>query len=178
MNKRIIAGIDIGSSKVTTIIASVPETGLTNVMGVATNNSRGIRKGQIVDIEDATQSVVKSLEAAERMAGFQINRLAISLAATDIESANSHGVVAVSNPNGEITSTDIQRVIDAAKATTTPSGKEIIHVIPRSYTVDGQSGIINPLGMNGVRLELEAHLIFASTAANKNLKKEVPLHSF
>ncbi|MCJ7740725.1 cell division protein FtsA, partial [Candidatus Microgenomates bacterium] len=107
MNKQIVAGIDIGTSKITTIIASVPESGLLNILGVANNPSHGIRKGQIVDIEDATKSIVQSLEAAERMAGYSLSSAFLSIGGAHISSQNSHGVVAVAEPQKEITHDDV-----------------------------------------------------------------------
>jgi len=171
-HSKIISGIDIGTSKITTIIGQYfTDEERLNVVAVSSIPALGFRKGQIINLEQASKTIVQSIESAERMAGFQINDAAVSLAATHIESINSHGVVAVSNPNGEISSTDIDRVIEAARAITLPNGKEIIHVIPRKYTVDGQEGVIDPIGMSGVRLELECHLILSSTSSDKNLAK-------
>ena len=171
MTKRIIAGIDIGSSKITTLIASVPETGLVNIMGVSTNPSRGIRKGQIVDIEEATTGVVQSLEAAERMAGYSISSAFFSIGGSHISSQNSHGVVAVAEPNKEITPEDVRRAVDAARAVSMPSTREILHVIPREFIVDSQEGIKDPAGMTGVRLEVNTHLITAGSTSLRNLEK-------
>src|SRR3989338_7847711 len=171
MNKRIIAGIDIGSSKITTLIASVPEVGLVNIMGVATNASRGIRKGQIVDIEEATAGVVESLEAAERMAGYSISSAFFSIGGAHISSQNSHGVVAVAEPNKEITPDDIKRAVDAARAVSLSTSREILHVIPREFIVDSQDGIKDPAGMTGVRLEVNTHLITAGSTSLRNLEK-------
>lgn len=171
-HSKIISGIDIGTSKITTIIGQYfePEDKI-NVVAVSSVPALGFRKGQIINLEQASKTITQSVESAERMAGFQINSACVSIAAAHIESVNSQGVVAVSGPNGEIDSVDIERVVEAAKAVTLPSGKEIIHIIPRKYTVDGQEGIVDPIGMNGVRLEVEAHIITASTPALKNLKK-------
>lgn len=171
MNKRIVAGIDIGSSKITTIIASVPETGHLNIIGVSTNNSRGIRKGQIVDIEDAVKSVVQSLEAAERMAGYSISSAFFSVGGSHIASQNSHGVVAVADPNKEITAEDVKRAVDAARAVSLSSTREILHVLPREFIVDSQEGIKDPIGMTGVRLEVNTHLITSGSTSLKNLEK-------
>lgn len=171
-HSKIISGIDIGTSKVTTIIGQYTESGEKfNIIAVSSIPSLGFRKGQIVNIEQASQTIVSSIESAERMAGFQINSASISLSAPHIESINSHGVVAISNPNAEIDKNDIDRVIEAAKAIAVPSGKEIIHIVPIRYTVDGQEGVVDPIGMNGVRLEVEAHIILASSPSLKNLKK-------
>ena len=168
---RILAGIDIGTSKVVTLIASQTETGKINVIGVASVPSRGLRKSQIVDIEEATESITESVEAAERMAGYSISQAFVSISGSHIESQNSKGVVAVAEPEGEITAVDVSRVIEAARAVSLPSAREILHVIPRDFMVDSQAGIKDPVGMTGVRLETEAHLITASSTAIKNLVK-------
>jgi cell division protein FtsA len=171
-HSKIINGIDIGTTKITTIVGQYFDIeDRFNVIAVASNPAIGFRKGQIINLDQAAQSITQSLESAERMAGFQINSAAISLAAPYIESINSQGVVAISNPNGEIITNDVARALEAAKAITLPTGKEIIHIIPRRYSVDGQDGILDPIGMNGVRLELEAHLILASSPGLKNLHK-------
>jgi len=171
-HSKIISGIDIGTSKVTTIIGQYSDTeDKFNIIAVSSIPASGFRKGQIVNIEQASNTIVQSIESAERMAGFQINSASICLSAPHIESINSHGVVAISNPNSEINQEDIDRVIEAAKAVSITQGKEIIHIIPIRYTVDGQEGVVDPIGMNGIRLEVEAHLIIASTPALKNIKK-------
>lgn len=171
MSKKIIAGIDIGSSKITTIISSVPEEGLLNILGVATCPSKGIKKGQIVDIEDATSSIVQSLEAAERMAGYSISSAFISVGGSHITSQNSHGVVAVAEPQKEITHDDVRRAIDAARAVSLAATREILHVLPREFVVDSQEGIKDPIGMSGVRLEVNTHLITVGSIALRNLEK-------
>jgi len=169
--KRIIAGIDIGSSKTATVITSVDEDDTFSIIGVAKTESKGVRKGQIVDIEDATSSVVSSLEAAERMAGYQVNAAFVSVGGTHIASQNSHGVVAVSDPNAEITEGDVIRVVDAAKAVSLGPGRRIIHVLPRYFTVDSQDGIKDPIGMSGVRLEVDTHLVTGGVTSLKNVEK-------
>lgn len=169
--KQVIAGIDIGTSKIATIISSVDEEGRLSVIGVSKTKSQGMRKGQIVDIEEATRSVVESLEAAERMAGYQISSCFVSVGGTHISSQNSHGVVAVADPNREITQNDVARVIEAAKAVSLAPAREIIHVLPRYFTVDSQEGIKDPIGMSGVRLEVDTHLVTGGTTSLKNLEK-------
>ncbi|MBI2611406.1 cell division protein FtsA [Candidatus Gottesmanbacteria bacterium] len=171
MKQKVLAGIDIGTSKVTTIIATSPPDGLVNVMGVATVESKGLRKGQVVDIEDATSSIVESLEAAERMAGYSISGAYLTVGGAHITSQNSHGVVAVAEPQKEINRVDIRRAIDAAKAVQLPSTREILHVLPREFIVDSQEGIKDPVGMTGVRLEVNTHLITAGMTALRNLEK-------
>lgn len=169
---KMIAAVDIGTQKVTTIIASENvETRKINVMGVASTISNGIRKSQIVDIEEATEAITQSVEAAERMAGYSITQAVVSVGGAHIASQNSKGVVAVSDPEAEITNEDVERVIEAARAVSLPSAREIIHVVPMSYTVDSQEGIKDPVGMSGVRLEAEAHLITGSSTAMRNLTK-------
>lgn len=172
MKQPSIAAIDIGSSKISTVIA-VPsaEENRLNVTGVATVDSRGLRKSQIIDIEEAIAAITKSVEAAERMAGFSINDALVSVGGTHIESQNSKGLVAIAEPEGEIVKSDVDRVIEAARAISLPSAREIMHVIPRDYIVDSQTGIKDPLGMTGVRLEVESHIITGSTTANRNLTK-------
>lgn len=171
-HSKIISGIDIGTSKVTTIVGQHFEIeDRLNVVAVSSIPALGFRKGQIINLDQATQTITQSIEAAERMAGFQLKSASVSICAPHIESVNSQGVVAISTPNGEISSQDINRVIEAAKAISLPAGKEIIHTIPRRYTVDGQEGVVDPIGMNGIRLELESHLILASSPNLKNLTK-------
>jgi len=166
---KIVVAVDIGTSKVVTVIARVNE--FVNVLGISEVKSSGIKKGQIVDIEEAVLSINSSLEAAERMAGYSASRIIASIGGSHIESLNSRGVVAVSHPEGEITISDLDRVIDAAKAVSLPSSREIIHVLPRTYSVDGQEGIKDPIGMTGVRLEVDTHIISASSTALRNLEK-------
>ena len=166
---KIVVGIDIGTSKIVTLIAKVDEE--VNVLGVSETPATGIRKGQIVDIEEAVLSINNSLEAAERMAGYSASHIVASIGGSHIESQNSRGVVAVARPEGEITESDLARVIDAARAVSVPSSREIIHVLPRSYVVDGQEGIKDPIGMTGVRLEVDTHIISANSTSIRNMEK-------
>lgn len=168
---KIVCAIDVGSSKIATLIASVDESGKINLIGVSSTTSRGVRKNQVVDIEEAVLAITESVEAAERMAGYSISSSYVSLGGPQIESVNQHAVVAVSEPEGEIKDSDIQRVNDAARAIPLPSSREILHVIPRTFTVDGQEGIKDPIGMTGVRLETETHIITGSNTSMKNLVK-------
>jgi cell division protein FtsA len=166
---KIVVGIDIGTSKIVTLIAKVDEE--VNVLGVSEAPASGIRKGQIVDIEEAVLSINNSLEAAERMAGFSASHIIASIGGNNIESQNSRGVVAVARPEGEITESDLTRVIDAARAVSLPSSREIIHVLPRSFIVDGQEGIKDPIGMTGIRLEVDTHIISANSTSIRNMEK-------
>lgn len=167
---KIVVGVDVGTSKIVSIIAKVEEETV-NVLGVSEIRSGGVRKGQIVDIEEAVLSINSSLEGAERMAGFSASHVIVSIGGDHIESLNSRGVVAVSNPDAEIAEGDLARVIDAARAVSLPSSREIIHVLPRSYIVDGQGGVKAPLGMTGVRLEVDTHIISAYSTSIRNLEK-------
>lgn len=166
---KIVVGVDIGTSKIVTVIGKFNES--VNILGVAEVKANGIRKGQIVDIEEAVAAINNSLEGAERMAGYSISHVVVSLGGGHIESQNSKGVVAISAPGGEIIKNDLTRVTDAAKAVSLPSSREIIHVLPRNYTVDGQEGIKDPIGMTGVRLEVDTHIITANATSLRNLEK-------
>ena len=165
-----VVAVDIGTSKVVTIIAKVDEESV-NVMGVSEVRAGGIKKGQIVDIEEAVLSINSSIEGSERMAGLSASHIIASVGGSHIESQNSRGVVAVSQPQGEISPADITRVIEAARAISLPSSREIIHVLPRTYTVDGQEGIKDPVGMTGVRLEVETHIVTAGSTSLRNMEK-------
>lgn len=175
---RIIAGLELGSSKIATLIAQVQVDPTTfestiNIVGVSSVDSKGVKKGQIVDIEDVVDATISSVEAAERMAGYNLDSAYLALGGAHVSSQNSHGVVAVSDPDGEVSPDDVERVIEAASAISLPSSREVIHVLPKEYVVDGESGVKDPVGMSGVRLEVETHLVTASQAAVKNLRKAV-----
>lgn len=168
---RILSAIDIGSSKIVTLIAAMTEENEARIIGVSTVASRGIRKSQVVNIEEATEAISASLEAAERMAGTSVAQAFVSVGGAHIASLNSHGVVAVAEPEKEIIQADVKRVIDAAKAVQLPTSRDILHVLPRGYIVDGQEGIVDPIGMSGVRLEVETHLVTGGATAIRNLHK-------
>lgn len=167
----VISAIDIGTAKVCTLIAVVEEGGELRVVGASSVQSQGIRKSQIVNLEEAAAAVTESVDAAERMAGFSISQAYVSVSGKHIESQNSKGVVAIADPQGDIIHEDIDRVIEAARAVSIPSNREILHVIPTSYKVDSQEGIKDPIGMSGVRLEAETHIITGSSTVLKNLRK-------
>lgn len=167
----IVSGIDIGSSKITTLIGQLTEEGEVRIIGVSTTPSRGLRKSQVVNLEEATEAISHSLEAAERMAGVSVGKALLTVGGNHIASVNSHGVVAVAEPEKEITQVDVRRVIDAARAVSMPSSREILHVLPRGFMVDGQEGIVDPASMTGVRLEVDTHLVTGGAAAIRNLQK-------
>jgi len=172
VKKQVVIGVDVGSTKVITTIASGDnETGDINIIGYGEVASTGMRKGMVVDIDETISAISNSLEEAERMSGVPIEHVLLSISGQHVSSSNSRGVIAVSRPNGEIGKDDISRVIEAAKAFSMPANREVIHVIPRSFIVDGQEGVKDPLGMKGIRLEADAHVITASSPVVKNLLK-------
>ncbi len=169
--ERIIAGIDIGASKVCTVVASLDEANHPSVIGVAAVASKGIKKGMVVNIDEAVESIAESLEAAERMAGYSVSSAFVTVEDKQIISSSSSGVVAVSRQGGEIGKEDVARVIEAAQAISLPSSREVLHVIPRGFSVDSQKDIRDPVGMSGVRLEVDTTIIHGPTTALRNLAK-------
>lgn len=170
--EKIITGIDIGSTKIGTTVACVSDNKV-SIIGVSGNiPSKGINKGNVVDIDSAVEAISQSIEKAERMAGVSISSAFVTINGSHIENLNSHGVVAVSpNETSEISKEDVARVIEAAQAISLPSTREIIHVIPRDFVVDSQEGIKDPVGMSGVRLEVETNVIHGSATAMRNITK-------
>lgn len=169
-NSHIVVGVDIGSSKIATLIGKIEEESI-HILGVSEIPSKGIRRGQIVDIEEAASCINGALDAAERMAGYSIGRVFASISGIHIESQNSKGIVAISAPQGDITDTDVARVLEAAGAVSLPSTATIIHVLPKTFTVDGEGGIKDPIGMTGVRLEVDTHIITANTTSVRNIDR-------
>lgn len=169
--EKTVTGIDIGSSKISTLIATSTKKGPLTVVGVSTVPSRGIKKGQVVDIDESVSAISESLEAAERMAGYKVTQALITVGGSHISSLNSRGVVAVAGSDNEIGEDDVRRVTEAARAISIPSSREIIHVIPRDFIVDSQEGIKDPVGMTGVRLEVETHIISGAATSMRNLVK-------
>lgn len=172
MADQIITGIDIGSSKLAVVVAHISdEEEQPRVMGFASVPSAGVKRGQIVDIQRVTDVLEQAVEQAERMAGSKIDHAIVSVGGPHIESLNSNGVVAVTNPHAEIHADDVTRVIDAANAISLSSTRQVVDVLPREYVVDGQGGIKNPTGMTGVRLEVNTHIITASQTTLKNIER-------
>ena len=169
-DSKIVVGMDIGSSKVATVIGQLHEDSV-NILGVSESASKGIRKGQIVDIEEAASSINTSLDAAERMAGYSVDSVFVSMSGVHVMSQNSKGIVAISASNQEISRSDLDRVLEAAGAISTPSSTVILHVLPKTFTVDGETGIRDPIGMTGVRLEVDTHIITSNTVSVKNIQK-------
>jgi len=172
MAEQLLCGIDIGSSKIATVVATrVKDEDQLRVIGFNATPSRGVKRGLIVDIDQVTTSVERSVEKCERMAGHKISHAFVSVGGPHIASLNSHGVVAVSNPQDGIMDEDVARVIDAARAISISNTRQIIDVSAREYIVDGQPGIKNPIGMSGVRLEVDTHIVTASQTNLKNIDR-------
>jgi cell division protein FtsA len=169
---RVIASLDIGSAKIRTVVGILEEKSqIPNIIGVGITPSSGLRKGSVIDVEEAINSISTSLEDAERMAGEPINHVFLGIGGTHIESMNSKGVIAVSNSSNEISEDDVDRVLEAAQAVSMPSNRRILRIIPKSFTVDEQKGIKYPVGMTGIRLEVEAHIVTGLVPAIKNIEK-------
>jgi cell division protein FtsA len=166
--ERIITGIDVGSFKICTVIAQTVSDKV-SIIGVSSVPSRGIKKGVVVDIDDAVEAIAQSLEAAERMAGYAAGASFVVVDGSHIASLNSKGVVAVPRQDSEITVEDVARAMEAAQAISIPSSQEIIHVLPRGFIVDSQEGVKDPVGMSGIRLEVETNIIYGASAVMRNL---------
>ncbi|HCW32507.1 MAG: cell division protein FtsA, cell division protein FtsA [Candidatus Peregrinibacteria bacterium GW2011_GWF2_39_17] len=167
----IIAGLDIGSSKIRVVVGTLEEKSTQlNVIGVGVAPSMGLRKGNVIDVEEAITSISSALEDAERMSGEPINHVFLGIGGIHLESMDSKGVIAIPGGN-EITEADVNRVLEAAQAISIPSNRRILRIIPKSFTVDEQKGIKYPVGMTGIRLEVEAHLITGLVPAVNNIEK-------
>jgi cell division protein FtsA len=169
MDDPIIVAIDIGTTKICTLVGREEAPGQLRILGVGVEPSQGVRKGVVVDMVAASQAVVRSVEKAERTCGLEIDCALVSMAGSQVSSVNSRGVVGVAGRM--IDEDDIARAIDAAKAVNIPHNREIIHIIQRGFNIDGQEGIRKPLGMHGYRLEVETHIITASAASVENLRQ-------
>jgi cell division protein FtsA len=168
--KNLVVGLDIGSTKVAACLG-VHEEGMTEILGYGLAPCAGLRRGIVVDIEETVSAISACLEEAERMSGIMIDSAFVGVGGAHIASENSKGVVAVSKADGEITEEDVKRVTEAARTVSLPPNREILHVIPKMFIIDGQEGIKDPTGMSGVRLEVEAHVIGVAAGAMKNLTK-------
>src|SRR3982751_3296783 len=149
MAHRTIVGIDVGTTKVCTIVAQVQDNGRANVLGVGLTPSKGLDKGVVVNIDEAVAAISTSVEKAERLSGYRIGTAYVGIAGRHISSLNSRGVVALPRPDHEITRHDVERAVESAQAVAIPTQREVIHVIPRAYIVDGHENICDPIGMSG-----------------------------
>jgi cell division protein FtsA len=169
----VIAGLDIGTTKVCAVIGRIGAYETIDILGVGSSPSNGLRKGVVVNIESTVHSVASAIEKAELMAGIEVKSVFAGIAGGHITGRNSKGVVAVSTRGNEITSMEVERVIDAAKAIALPMEREVIHVLPHEFVVDNQEGIKDPIGMTGVRLEAEVHIVTGAVASAQNIVKSV-----
>ncbi len=169
IDKNLIVGLDIGTSKVIAIVAEVSSDGALEIIGIGSHPSRGLKKGVVVNIESTVQSIQRAVEEAELMAGCQINSVYAGIAGSHIRSLNSHGIVAIRE--SEVTSSDVDRVIDAARAVAIPADQKILHILPQEFIIDKQEGIREPIGMSGVRLEAKVHMVTGAVSAAQNIIK-------
>jgi cell division protein FtsA len=165
----IVVGLDIGTTKICAIVGEVKEDGRIDIIGIGSHPSRGLRKGVVVNIESTVESIKKAVEEAELMAGVEINAVFTGIAGSHIKSFNSRGVIAIKDR--EISKADVERVIEAAKAVAIPLDREILHVLPQEFAIDDQDGIREPLGMSGVRLEAEVHIVTGAVTSAQNIIK-------
>ena len=173
MNRRIITGLDIGTSKIGVVIGDVSETGDVQVLGVGMSPSEGLRQGVVINLDAAVDSIERAVKEAELTAGISVDEAVVGIAGDHIRSVNSRGVVAVSRSDHEITQADVDRVIDAAKAIALPIDREVLHVLPQEFIVDNQPGIKNPVGISGVRLEAEIHIVTGAVTSAQNIVRSV-----
>ena len=170
---RTFVGLDIGTTKISCIVADQNGGNELRVVGIGNAPSEGLRRGVVVDLEKTVASIQRAVEEAERMAGIPIKGVSAGIAGDHIRSINSRGVIAVSRKDNEIGPADVDRVVEAAKAIAIPMDREIIHVIPQEFIVDDQDGIQDPIGMSGVRLEAEVHIITGAVTSAKNICRSI-----
>ena len=172
MGKRsnVIVGLDIGTTKTTAVVGEVTETGI-NIIGVGTSLAKEIRKGTVVNIDSMVESIKTALEEAEHMSGCRINSVYVGISGSHVKGQNSLSIVSIKGR--EVSENDVQRAIEAAKAIAIPVGREIMHILPQSYVIDGQEGIKDPIGMSGVRLEAKVHIVTGATSAIQDIVKSV-----
>lgn len=168
-SSELIVGLDIGTTKICAVVGEVGVDGLVDIVGIGTSPSKGLNKGVVVNIEQTVQSIKKAVEDAELMAGCEIRSVYVGIAGSHIKGFNSPGVIAVKG--GEVTARDIERVIDAARIVPISPDQQIIHILPQEFIVDNQSGIIEPLGMAGVRLEVKVHIVTGAVTSAQNIVK-------
>ncbi|OED40682.1 cell division protein FtsA [Chromatiales bacterium (ex Bugula neritina AB1)] len=167
--QRIVVGLDIGTSKIVAIIANVIDDDRVEIIGLGHKPSQGLKKGVVVNIESTVNSIREAVHEAELMAGVQVKSVYAGIAGSHIKSMNSHGIVAIRD--GEVSASDVERVIDAAKAVAIPADQKILHVLPQEFIIDNQDGIREPIGMSGVRLEAKVHLVTGSLSSAQNISK-------
>ena len=167
--KPMVVGLDIGTSKVVAMVAELGDDGQLQMVGIGAQESRGLKRGIVANIESTVLSIKRAIEEAELMADCKINAVTVSMGGNHISSMNSHGIVAIQA--GEVSELDLERVIDAARAVALPSGQKILHILPQEYVIDGQEGIQDPLGMAGGRLEVKVHIVTCALNVSQNIVK-------
>ncbi len=168
-DRRLVVGLDVGTSKIVAIVGELAADGTIEVVGVGMHPSRGLKKGVVVNIESTVRSIQRAVEEAELMAGCEIHSVYAGIAGSHIRSLNSHGIVAIRDK--EVMPADVDRVIDAARAVAIPADQKILHVIPQEFIIDQQDGIREPVGMSGVRLEARVHIVTGAVSAAQNIEK-------
>ncbi len=171
MARDCVVGLDIGTTKVCTVVGEIEEPGRIRIVGVGNSLSGGIRKGVVIDIDSAAQAIVESVEKARAMSGYEIHRVIVGVTGEHVASLNSRGVIAITHASREITEDDVTRVQDQSRVIVLPPDREIIHAIPRAYSIDGQGGIRYPVGMSGTRLEVETHIVTGAVTFLQNVAK-------
>ena len=167
--ERYLVGLDVGTSKVTAVVGEIMDDGGLDIIGIGLADARGIRKGMVVNLEAAVDSIKRAIDEAELTAGIEIDSVHLALSGAHVKGFNSRGVVAVAGRNREINRDDVKRAIDAAKAVALPSGREVLHIEPQDFVVDDQDGIGVPVGMTGSRLEVNVHLITGNASSTQNV---------
>jgi len=169
IERNLIVGLDIGTSKVAAIVGELNENGEVEVIGIGSTPSRGLKKGVVINLESTVHSIQRAVEEAELMAGCDITSVYAGIAGSHIKSLNSHGIVAIRNK--EVSQYDIDRVIDSARAVAIPADQKILHILPQEFVIDMQEGIKEPIGMSGIRLEAKVHMVTGSVSAAQNIIK-------
>ncbi|MEM7276692.1 MAG: cell division protein FtsA [Pseudomonadota bacterium] len=167
--KNLIVGLDIGTSKVVAIVGEISDDEGIEVIGIGSHPSRGLKKGVVVNIESTVHSIQRAVEEAELMAGCDIHAVYAGIAGSHIRSLNSHGIVAIRDK--EVSHSDVERVIDAARAVAIPADQKILHILPQEFIIDSQEGISEPIGMSGVRMEAKVHMVTGAESAAQNIVK-------
>ena len=171
MRKRILTAIDVGTTKVCTAIAEVNDGGVIRVAGVGVTSSNGLHKGLVVNISEARESIRESVRKAEQSSGYKVESAYIGVTGRHVSSMNNRGVVAITHNDRLVRADDLRRVLSSAQSVRVASDRKLLHVIPRTYAVDGQAGVKNPVGMHGFRLDVETHVITAAITSVQNLVK-------
>ena len=168
-DKNLIVGLDIGTSKIVTIVAELLPEGSLKVIGLGQHASRGLRKGVVINIESTMQAIQRSIEEAELMADCKITSVFTGIAGSHIKSLNSHGMVKIKD--AEVTQMDVDRVVETARAIALPADQQILHILTQEFIIDGQDDVREPLGMSGMKLEVKVHIVTGAVAAAQNIVK-------